>query len=136
VIVDGNMESDPAEKIFNYLQQGHSIILALTCMPGPQLKQAIPISKKIREQFPPIKIIWGGYFPSNQSTVVLNSGYVDFVVNGPGEKCFPDLLRALENDQPHEQINSLIYKKGDEIIRTKKMNYTTRMNCLPFLMKN
>jgi len=120
VIVDGNMESDPAEKIFNYLQQGTFNYFGLTCMPGPQLKQAIPISKKIREQFPQIKIIWGGYFPSNQSTVVLNSGYVDFVVNGPGEKCFPDLLRALENDQPHEQINSLIYKKGDEIIRTKK----------------
>jgi len=120
VIVDGNMESDPAEIIFNYLQQGTFNYFGLTCMPGPQLKQAIPISKKIREQFPPIKIIWGGYFPSNQSTVVLNSGYVDFVVNGPGEKCFPDLLRALENDQPHEQINSLIYKKGDEIIRTKK----------------
>ena len=120
VIVDGNMESDPAEKIFNYLQQGTFNYFGLTCMPGPQLKQAIPISKKIREQFPPIKIIWGGYFPSNQSTVVLNSGYVDFVVNGPGEKCFPDLLKALENDQPHEQINSLIYRKGDEIIRTKK----------------
>ena len=120
VIVDGNMESDPAEKIFHYLQQDVFNYFGLTCMPGPQLKQAIPISKKIREQFPPIKIIWGGYFPSNQSTVVLNSGYVDFVVNGPGEKCFPDLLRALENDQPHEQINSLIYKKGDEIIRTKK----------------
>jgi radical SAM superfamily enzyme YgiQ (UPF0313 family) len=89
-------------------------------MPGPQLKQAIPISKKIREQFPQIKTIWGGYFPSNQSKVVLNSGFVDFVVNGPGEKCFPDLLKALENDQPYEQINNLIYKNGDEIIRTKK----------------
>jgi len=120
VIVDGNMESDPAEKIFNHLQQGTFSYFGLTCMPGPQLKQAIPISKKIREQFPQIKIIWGGYFPSNQSTVVLNSDYVDFVVNGPGEKCFPDLLKALENGQPHEQMNNLIYKKGDEIIRTKK----------------
>jgi anaerobic magnesium-protoporphyrin IX monomethyl ester cyclase len=120
VIVDGNMELDPAEKIFNYLRQGTFCYFGLTCMPGPQLKQAIPISKKIREQFPQIKIIWGGYFPSNQSKVVLNSGYVDFIVNGPGEKCFPDLLAALENDQSYELINNLIYKKGDEIIRTKK----------------
>ena len=120
VIVDGNMESDPAEKIFDYLQLGTFNYFGLTCMPGPQLKQAIPISKKIREQLPQIKIIWGGYFPSNQSKVVLNSGYVDFVVNGPGEKCFPDLLKALENDQSCAQINNLIYKKGDEIIRTKK----------------
>jgi len=120
VIVDGNMETDPAEKIVSYLQQGTFNYFGLTCMPGPQLKQAIPISKKIREQFPQIKIIWGGYFPSNQPKVVLNSGYVDFIVNGPGEKCFPNLLKALENNASYEQINNLIYRKGNEIIRTKK----------------
>jgi len=120
VIVDGNMETDPAEKIFSYLQWGTFDYFGLTCMPGPQLKQAIPISKRIREQFPQVKIIWGGYFPSNQSTVVLNSAFVDFVVNGPGEKCFPNLLKALENSESYEQIKNLIYKKGNEIIRTKK----------------
>jgi anaerobic magnesium-protoporphyrin IX monomethyl ester cyclase len=120
VIVDGNMEKDPAEKIFSYLKKEPIKYFGLTSMPGPQLKQAIPISKKIREIFPEVKIIWGGYFPSNQSKVVLNSGYVDFIVNGPGEKCFPALLKALENDEPFEEIGNLIYKKGDEIIKTRK----------------
>ena len=120
VIVDGNMEKDPADKIFNYLKKEPIEYFGLTCMPGPQLKQAIPISKKIREVFPEVKIIWGGYFPSNQSNVVLNSGYADFIVNGPGEKCFPALLKAIENDEPFEEIGNLIYKKGDEIIKTRK----------------
>src|SRR4030095_16405691 len=87
---------------------------------GPQLKQAIPFSKKIRELFPNMKIIWGGYFPSNQSKVVLNSGYVDFVINGPGEKSFPSLLNALDNNAPFELIRNLIYKSGDQIIKTLK----------------
>src|SRR5436189_2558346 len=120
VIVDGNMELDPAEKIFNHLQQGPFSYFGLTCMPGPQLKQAIPISKKIREQFPKIRIIWGGYFPSNQSKVVLNSSYVDFVINGPGERSFPALVNALENSNPYELINNLIYKSGEQIIKTGK----------------
>ena len=47
VIVDGNMENDPSDKIFNYLRRGTFQYFGLTCMPGPQLKQAIPISKKI-----------------------------------------------------------------------------------------
>src|SRR5215467_8008498 len=119
-IVDGNMEKDPAEKIFNYLANGTFGYFGLTCMPGPQLKQAIPISKKIRELFPTIKIIWGGYFPSNQSKTVLNSGYVDFIVNGPGEKCFPALLKALGNKEPLDGINNLIYKNNNEIVKTKK----------------
>src|SRR5687768_16440679 len=120
VIVDGNMESNPEEKIFQYLKQNRFKYFGLTCMPGPQLQQAIPISKKIRLLYPDITIIWGGYFPSNQSKVVLNSGYVDFVINGPGDKCFPALLSALEHHQSYEQIPNLAYKSGDQIVKTQK----------------
>ena len=120
VIVDGNLESDPAEKIFNYLQQGDFKYFGCTSMPGPQLKQAIPISKKVRQFFPDIKIIWGGYFASNQNKVVLNSAYVDFVINGPGDKAFPALINALEKKQPYELIPNLIYKNGTAIVKTRK----------------
>ena len=34
VIVDGNMETDPAEKMFDYLQQGAFDILALPLCPA------------------------------------------------------------------------------------------------------
>ena len=119
-IVDGNMEQDPWEKIHRYLAEGGFGYFASTCMPGPQLKQAIPISKNIRALFPHIKIIWGGYFPSNQSKSVLHSSFVDFVINGPGEKSFPALLQALGKNEPYEFIHNLIYKSGDNIIKTAK----------------
>src|SRR5689334_15574028 len=106
MIVDGNLEKDPFLKIFSYLSQGGFSYFGCTSMPGPQLKQSIPISKKIRELFPEITIIWGGYFPSNQFTVVLNSGYVDFVINGPGDKTFPALLSALEKNESYENIHN------------------------------
>ena len=51
VIVDGNMELEPMQKILGYLSKGDIHYFGLTAMPGPQLKQAIPISKKIRELF-------------------------------------------------------------------------------------
>jgi radical SAM superfamily enzyme YgiQ (UPF0313 family) len=120
VLVDGNMEIDPGDKINQYLSEGNFKYFGCTSMPGPQLKQAIPISKKIREKFPSIVIIWGGYFPSNQPKVALNSGYVDFIINGPGDKCFPSLLQALESNKPYDLIGNLIYKSGDQIIKTKK----------------
>ncbi|HSC39798.1 MAG TPA: cobalamin-dependent protein, partial [Chitinophagaceae bacterium] len=119
-IVDGNLETDPSAKILRHLQEGGYGYFGCTCMPGPQLKQAIPISKKIRELYPHIKIIWGGYFPSNQPRPVLDSGYVDYIINGPGDKCFPALLDALENNKPFELISNLIYKSGDKLVKTKK----------------
>ncbi|MFC0773514.1 B12-binding domain-containing radical SAM protein [Terrimonas alba] len=120
VIIDGNLETDPWSKIYNYLSNGDFRHFGCTAMPGPQLKQAIPISKKIRESFPQITITWGGYFASNQPEAVLNSGYIDFIVNGPGEKTFPALLNALETNSSFDQIHNLIYKSGDTIVKTAK----------------
>jgi anaerobic magnesium-protoporphyrin IX monomethyl ester cyclase len=120
VIVDGNLETDPWQKINSYLASGLFKYFGVTCMPGPQLRQAIPISKNIRELYPDIRIIWGGYFPSNQPKVVLQSGFVDFIVNGPGEKCFPALLQALDNDQPWTSIPNLIYPSEQGIVKTGK----------------
>jgi len=118
--IDGNLEEDPETKILDLIKNGSIKYFGTTVMPGPQLKQAIPISKKVRELFPDVKIIWGGYFASNQYRSSLDSGYVDFVINGPGDSAFPDLLNALENHDEVDLIRNLIFKKGNEYIKTVK----------------
>lgn len=121
VIVDGNCEPDPLAKLESYLKTGEFKYLGFTVMPGPQLRQAIVTSKAIKEKFPYTKMIWGGYFPSNHSDSVLYSGYVDFIINGPGDHAFPRLIDALEDDQPFEFIKNLIYKASDgKIFKTAK----------------
>jgi anaerobic magnesium-protoporphyrin IX monomethyl ester cyclase len=120
VIVDGNAERDPYERIRGYLQSGEFRYVGFTVMPGPQLRQAIPLAKRIREEFPGTYMIWGGYFPTNQFRVVLESGYVDFVINGPGDHAFPQLLNALDHGHPYELIKNLIYRRGNEVIKTPK----------------
>jgi radical SAM superfamily enzyme YgiQ (UPF0313 family) len=120
VIVDGNREADPYQKIASYLQAGDFKYIGFTVMPGPQLKQAIAYSKKIKFDFPETVMVWGGYFPTNQYKVVLESGYVDFVINGPGDHAFLRLVNALENNTPYELIKNLIYRKGNELVKTLK----------------
>jgi len=118
--VDGNMEEDPEKTILNYFSKYDIKVFASTAMPGPQLKQAIPISKKIRELFPATKIVWGGYFPSNQPEPVLNSGFADVIVNGMGDKCFPMLMDAFENGSSMQNIPNIIFKENGSIVKTKK----------------
>ena len=121
VIVDGNCEMDPLKKIEDYLDTGDFKYLGFTVMPGPQLRQAIPISKAIKERYPNTKMIWGGYFPSTQPEAVLYSRYVDFIINGPGDHAFPALIDALESDKPFEFIKNLIYQDVDgKIIKNPK----------------
>ncbi|HTL81742.1 MAG TPA: radical SAM protein [Bacteroidia bacterium] len=120
-IIDGNLEEHPASKIFHHLRSGAYDVFACTVMPGPQLRQAIPISKDVREHFPEVKIVWGGYFPSNQPKVCLDSGFVDVIINGPGDKAFPLLMKSWESGVGSwENIPNLIYKTDGKIVTTKK----------------
>lgn len=121
VFVDGNKETDPWSTISSYFKTGEFKYFGTTVMPGPQLSQAIPFSKKTREQFPDIVNIWGGYFAANQHKVVLEAPFVDFGINGPGDKAFPALLDALENNTPYELIPNLIFQAFDgKVIKTNK----------------
>ncbi|MEW6469564.1 MAG: radical SAM protein [Bacteroidota bacterium] len=120
VIVDGNLEHDPIGKITALLGTGEFGFLGCTVMPGPQLKQAIPLARKVRGLFPQVKTIWGGYFPSSQPEAVLSSGYVDAIVNGMGDKCFPLLLDAFRHGAELDGIPNIIFRKGERIVQTKK----------------
>ena len=120
VIVDGNRERHPYEKISGYLRTGEFRYVGFTVMPGPQLKEAIPFARNIRKDFPGTVMIWGGYFATNQCKSVLHSGCVDFVINGPGDHAFPALIDALENDEPYELIKNLIYPRDGKIVKTIK----------------
>lgn len=117
VLIDGNLEADPWGKIEKYLNDGFNVF-GCTVMPGPQLNQAIPFTKKIKQEYRDVLTVWGGYFASNQYRSVLDSGFVDFVVNGPGDEVFPRLLEAIEKKEDPSGLSNLIFKKDGQIIKT------------------
>jgi len=120
VFVDGNLERDPWKKLNHYLSTGEFKFFGCTVMPGMQLRQAILHTKKIRDEFPNVINIWGGYFPSNQYKSVLNSGYVDYIINGPGDEAITELINSIENKTDPSSIKNLIFKRDGEFIRTQK----------------
>lgn len=120
VLVDGNCERDPYTKITGYLFTGGYKYVGFTAMPGPSLLQAIPFARRLKETFPNLVMIWGGYFASNQYQVCINSGYVDYIVYGPGDHAFPQLIYALENHLPVNNIRNLIFKSDGKIVKNEK----------------
>jgi len=118
VFVDGNLETDPWSTISGYLDTDEYKYFGSTVMPGPQLQQAIAFAKRVRKDYPGVVNIWGGYFASNQHKSVMNSGYVDYIINGPGDNAFPDLLNTLQNGGDPEGIENLIIKRNGQIVKT------------------
>lgn len=129
------MEKNPWEVIEKYLNTGEYKYFGCTVMPGPQLREAIPFSKRVKLLFPETVVIWGGYFASNQFKACLNSKSVDYIINGPGDNAFPNLLHELEqgNKTDLTAIKNLIFRKDSEtIIRTGK-DHLPDLDALPSL---
>lgn len=120
VFVDGNREKDPWTTIQKYLDSGKFKYFGCTVMPGPQLRQAIPFTRKIKELYPAVITIWGGYFASNQYKSCIESGFVDYIIDGPGDHAFPHLLEKLETSEAIDAIPNLIFRRGADIIKTHK----------------
>ncbi len=103
-IIDGNVESEAESKVVRHLEERPECrFLGITVMPGEQIKGGLEISRTVRAGFPHVKIIWGGFFPSQFPDTVLESGYVDIVVRGQGE----DTLREILNQGINGELSGI-----------------------------
>lgn len=111
-LIDGNLVDTPAQEIIKCVQATSAKVLGVTVMPGPQLRQAVPVCKAIKEACPDLQIVWGGYFPSNHYDTVLKSEFVDYVIISQGEIGFRRLVDKIHKGGADEDIPSLAYKNG------------------------
>ena len=112
-IVDGNLDPRPVDTLGALFREHQVELLAMTVMPGPQTVTAVEGSRAVRERFPRVPIVWGGYFASNYTEAALNAPYVDLAVRGQGEDTFLELLEALRGRRALADIAGLSYKDSD-----------------------
>ena len=135
-LVDGNVTSDPAAAIVELLSAvpaAAAPLLAVTVMPGPQLSQAVPVCRTVRQRLPHVPIVWGGYFPTQHTDVVLRSSFVDFAVRSQGEQPLLALLAALRGSAGFESVGGLSWKAGDGAIVHNPVGGMTPLDDLPDL---
>jgi anaerobic magnesium-protoporphyrin IX monomethyl ester cyclase len=132
-IVDQNFNPQALKHLEGLARDRRLKYLGITVMPGPQLFEAIPISKYLKSRFPDLRIIWGGYFATLHASTVLESGYVDFVVRGPGEKTFLELIDILEGNRPagFQEVRGLSFIREGRIIHNEQREPTDPNQWLP-----
>src|SRR5687768_332655 len=128
-LIDGNLIVDPAQAIIDEVQKTGAKLLAVTVMPGPQLRQAVPVCRRVKASCPDLTILWGGYFPSNHAAVTLKSGYVDYVIIGQGEAAFRKFVDVFYSNGSLKDVPSLAYRddKG-EIVETLRAPFVPLEN--------
>jgi radical SAM superfamily enzyme YgiQ (UPF0313 family) len=110
VIVDGNADPRPDETLDRIAREHKVLLLAVSVMPGPQMRAAIPLCRDFRLKYPSIPIVWGGYFASLYTDAALNAPYVDFAVKGQGEETLLELIECLRHKKKPAGVRGLSFK--------------------------
>jgi len=93
-----------------------SICVGLTAITGLQIAEGLKLAKKMKETYPDVPIVWGGWHPSLLPEQTIESKYVDIVVRGQGERTFYELVKALDKGKSLKGIPGVTYQEDGKII--------------------
>jgi anaerobic magnesium-protoporphyrin IX monomethyl ester cyclase len=123
-IVDGNVEPDPVGAILALAARQALTAIAVTVMPGPQLRAAVSGCRQLKRALPSVPIVWGGYFPSQHADACLSEATVDVCVIGQGEQTMLDVMRAMRDGGSMSSIAGVAYRENGAVRRNPQRPLT------------
>lgn len=97
-----------------------ALMYATTGILGYMVVDGYNASKLIKETYPDLPMIAGGWFASVKYDLQLRTGFYDAVVLGQGELTFHDVVRAIDSGEPLDSVPGLALLRDDEIVFTEK----------------
>jgi anaerobic magnesium-protoporphyrin IX monomethyl ester cyclase len=131
VIIDGRLEADPMIKI-NAALMDNGVCFATTVLTGSPIKDAVKISKAVKDRFPNMPVVWGGWHPSLFPKQTLDEPCIDVVVKGQGENTFIELLERYVANKSLEDLKGICYKANGVYTENAERTMEDINNFAPF----
>ena len=108
-IISQTLHEEPEKKAVEDCR--NAICFGITALTGFQIVDGLRVAKMIKEKYPDLPIVWGGWHATLEPETTIESPYVDILVRGPGEKTFTDLVHTLKSGASLEGIPGLSFKQ-------------------------
>ncbi|MHC4375935.1 MAG: B12-binding domain-containing radical SAM protein [Planctomycetota bacterium] len=113
---DAMVDDDYIEKVLEACDG--ALCFASSCILGYQVYDGYVVAKAVRERYPNLPIIWGGWFPSVTPEMYLREGIADAVGMGQGELTFRDVVNALAAGEPLDGVPGLALWRDGQVVYT------------------
>ncbi len=113
-IISRFLSDCPEEEILREAED--SLCLGISAMVGFQIQDGLRLAGLVREKYPDLPIVWGGWHSSVLPEQTAQSPLVDIVIKGQGERTFTELVHALEKGRSLKGISGLVYKDRGKVI--------------------
>ena len=124
-LVDAMVHEDYLERL-DQLCDG-ALLFASSCILGYQVTHGAEVARKIRQKYPDLPMVWGGWFPSVAPELYLREGIADAVGLGQGEDTFRDVVRALDAGEPLDSVPGLALLRDDKVVFTDHRAVVARL---------
>ncbi len=115
-----------------------ALCLGISVISGFPVKVAKKVSQMVKEKYPDLPIMWGGWQTTTLPEITLDAPYVDYVCMGQGERTFKEFVDLVETGNLNKpagvptlsKIKHLGYKRDGKIILNERTG-TEDLESLP-----
>lgn len=111
VLIDERLHEEPEQAVLTAAEG--ALCVGVSTITGYQLKRSIHYSRLLKQRYPQLPIIWGGYHPSLLPEQCAAEPYIDAVVRGQGERTFQEIVSRLEEHGNFEGVAGVTYRGDD-----------------------
>ncbi len=108
------IEADYREQILNLARE--ALCIGISCAIGPQVVDALEVSKLVKNRFPALPIVWGGWFPTMCPEPAIASPHVDIVARGQGEATLLEIVQRLDGGLPLDPVKGISFKRNGAVV--------------------
>ncbi|MCA9001627.1 MAG: cobalamin-dependent protein, partial [Planctomycetes bacterium] len=116
VIIDAMIEPKYMDKVLEACDG--ALCFGSSCILGYQVYDGYLAAKAVRERYPNLPIIWGGWFPSVIPELYFQHDIADAVCIGQGEITFREVVHALSAGEPLSSVPGLAVEKDGQMVYT------------------
>lgn len=131
-IIDSPALDISHHKLGEILQREHPDVIGVTSTTPTiyDAMKAVTIGKEFCQDS--ITIMGGCHITSLPEDTMAECGSLNIGVIGEGEATIVDLLRALETKRPLSEVDGIVYRKDNKILRTRPRRLIENLDEIPF----
>ena len=107
-------------------------VIGITCS-TPNFLRAVELAR-LCKKYADAKVVIGGVHVSALPEFIMEeySDCIDCIVVGEGEKTMLELVNAYQNNSALNDINGIVYKRDNQVVRNENRPYMEDLDAIPF----
>lgn len=114
VLVDGVIEADATQRIVR--ECSDALCLGISVLTGPMITAALNVTRPVKEAYPDLPVIFGGWHPTLSPDQTLANEYVDVVARGQGEMTLLELAQRYQAGQTLHGVAGISFKQDGAVV--------------------